>query len=192
GKALSPKDLKEAERDLGFPPRQVEQVIVVLDQAKPEPEAAPKKLTGGATGIQEDFFPKELIPHPGVIVRFNVAVDGKALVAQWLKEFKEGDLQGKKVYRRLGEAPMGFSVVAHVANDRTILFGTEPVLKKMLVAEARGPLVDRLKALEGPFDLAGVVLLAPYQDFLNTMAKALAPGLPPPWNEAAALAGKLD
>src|SRR5262249_3807706 len=32
-----------AEQDLGFPPRQVEQVIVVLDQAKPEPATSPKK-----------------------------------------------------------------------------------------------------------------------------------------------------
>jgi hypothetical protein len=149
------------------------------------------RVTGGPPG-PEELFPKELIPLPGVIVRFRAPVDGRALAARWLGEVKEEKWEGKTILKGGGGPPLGMPLAAHVPNDRTLLLGAEPVLRKMLTAQGRGSLVERLKALGASFDLAAVFLPAPYHDFLNGLAAKLGPALPPPWNEAAPLAGKID
>jgi hypothetical protein len=170
--------------------------LSVTSRGKPKPEERARFFDSfhftDARADPANLFSRETLPLFGLIIRFNSPVDRKTLISGILQGAREGELQGKKVYRLPPAPPLDVPMTAHLVDEQTLLLAPDTVLKKMLTAKPKGPLVERLKVLGGSFDVGGVLLFAPYQDTLNEMAKVLGPGLPPPWKDAAPLAGRID
>lgn len=148
---------------------------------------------GGAVAAGPgELLGKELMPLPGMVIRFSAAVDGNAIIGRMLRDAKPVEFEGKRGFRGDNDFAAGMPQVALAIDDQTILVAVEPVLKKMLAADGRGWLVDRLTALQGAYDVALVVNLKPYQEKLNEAAKQFVALAPPPWDEGVAVAGRID
>lgn len=129
-------------------------------------------------------------PEPGVVIRFNQAVDGKALLTDALGEDAEEAEHAGKTY---SIGPFGNAGMMYDA--QTMLMGDEDTLKLMLdhAAPQDTPLVERLGKMNLEQGLAGAFLLEPAREMLGQAAEmANTPGAPPVLAPLAELADKLS
>jgi hypothetical protein len=151
------------------------------------------RLTGADAPAPGVLLPPDQMPLPGAVVRFADPVDGKQLLDKVLKGVREAKYQDKVYY--VGpdeEGPFGVALAGHVADDRTLLLASEPVLQKMLAAaDEKSPLLDRLRQADAGDDLTAIIFLEPYRKPLNTLAKSNQALLPPPLAGAATLPDRL-
>jgi len=136
---------------------------------------------------------------PSIILRTTEPGDGKQVLAI-LRMMISGEEPGElpevtcagKTCLQLSESP---SVVAHVADDRTILLSDETGMNQMLSAgEAKSPLLDRLRRIDLECDAAVVVALNPIREMIAEPlgeAKQMLEEQMPPLAAAAALPDRI-
>lgn len=201
-KAALPPNATDAGQAFGAPKEmieKVEQMIVLLHPsagllpAAPPPAATPPAATPPASPAE--MLPPELIPLPAMIVRFGVPFDSKPVLEKLLAGATPAK-HGDRAYL-VGPAKdglLGLPTAACQVDDRTVLVGPEPVLKKMLDAASgkKGPLVERLAAADGNDDLTAIVEVAPYRKALNTLIKPFGLALPPAFAALATMPDQLS
>ncbi len=139
-------------KELGIDPVQIEQVLVI---AEPSPGGPPDALA---------------VLHVAAPLP-----EGKVLGALW-DSTVEDQLDGK-TYRR-GKTPMDVSILR--ADDRTLLVGTDAMLRKALSNHAdpkEGKMSKILGGMKDPSDLTAIVLVEPLRPLI-ALPLAMTP-LPP-------------
>lgn len=138
--------MKEA---VGFEPQQVEQVMLLLSFA----EAFPPRDSDRAARQREVPWRLEGI-QPGLIVRFKEPLATKDLVARVAKAAKVGELEEVTWNDKTYYLAARIDLAAYRANDRTLVIGFEPELKKMLAAASgKGVLAERLRKAGAAHDV---------------------------------------
>ncbi|OAI46725.1 hypothetical protein AYO44_10800 [Planctomycetaceae bacterium SCGC AG-212-F19] len=151
-------------KEIGVDPRNLEEVVLLLDPAPPEP---PKKDPKEAAS--------DLPVMPAAIFRFVSKVDGPRLLGEALGGVDKTTFQDMTYYR---SKTMDFArslVAGYVADERTLLIAPEPTLHKMLTAsEVKSNLVERLRATEVNHDVVVVSVLEP-ANFKTLLGELLKP-----------------
>jgi hypothetical protein len=94
-----------------------------------------------------DPMPAADVPaSPGLIVQFSTDVDGEAILSAASKEWKPADTKGIK-YQKMKSPEAGKpDIAASVVDARTIVFGLESTVVKMLAkSQGSSPLLNRLR-----------------------------------------------
>jgi hypothetical protein len=138
--------------------------------------------------------PADAATVPAAIIRLAGSADGKQVLTRLLKGLREEKHEGKTYYRSsTGEAILGLPLAGAIPDERTILLAPEPVLRKMLTAnaEAKTPLLDRLRQTDDADEITGIVIVEPYRNLLNGLIGPFAERLPANLADAVKLPDRL-
>jgi hypothetical protein len=149
-------------------PRDAEIAVAVVD---PTPEGAMPVTIGGAARFAEKLNARLL------------KVSTKA------QEAKFQD----KMYYRTEPAPGASAVAYYLTDDRTIVIGSEPMLKKMISAkDVKSPLAERLRTADLSDDVTAILVVEPMRDTARTVVQDFFKSAPPDLVAGAALADQLN
>jgi hypothetical protein len=149
---------------IGADPRNLEEVVLLLDPSPPEPaKKDPKDVAS------------DLPVMPAAILRFVSKVDGPRLLGDALGGVDKTTFQDMSYYRSKTVDLARSLIAGYVADERTLLVAPEPTLHKMLTAsEVNSILVDRLRATEVNHDVVIVSVLEPAK-FRKLLTELLQP-----------------
>jgi hypothetical protein len=114
--------------------------------------------------ILADPYPAgELDVLPGVIVQYTEDIDGAAALAALLKDPAAATHNGKSYLRGANTQFVAkLPLCGHVADVRTLVFGAEPTMKRMLSARVGdNPLLERMKKTTLKHDLIVEFVVSP-------------------------------
>jgi hypothetical protein len=138
-KLLEDKSVAGALDPIGFDPRKLEQLIVVVDP-----------FPGGNVQVLHGWIARSTVPWPETefIKRFSGAQSNKVTFS------------GKEYLRTTNSTYAKTNDCLCLADEHTLLGGPEPVLKKMLSANnPKSPLLDRLPKVDIDHDLVAAFVM---------------------------------
>ncbi|HEX5271354.1 MAG TPA: hypothetical protein VFW33_12735 [Gemmataceae bacterium] len=130
---------------------------------------------------------------PAVIIRFREPVDGAAFLHKVIQDVGEKSFEGK-TYRvarpeRGREAAPPFA--GYVADEKTVLWAPEPILKKMLTARGDGPLAVKMKGFDPSAEASAAFLMEPVKPVAGDLLKKLKEEMPPDMADVGTLPERL-
>jgi predicted Zn finger-like uncharacterized protein len=146
----------DMEKEVGFDPRKVERVVLLL----------------------EPFPENNVMASPAGIIRFADPVDGKKILGKVLGQMGTATFKKKDYYRSTTWQMARVPVAGYVADDRTILLAPEPTLRKMLLANApKSPLLDGLRDIDLDNDIVALFCMDQGQQPASKMTVRQAAGM---------------
>ena len=125
-------------KELGFDPCEINKVMVLLDT----------------------FEDQRQPPGFALVVAFD---SPQGLSQKFTQYMEEGELDGKKIFRGGAEEPAVFR-----PNDKTIVFGMEPFIKKMMAAKgAESKLINLVKSRKNDAHVSAFLTLEPIRGVIN-------------------------
>ncbi|MFK7768114.1 MAG: DUF1559 domain-containing protein [Mariniblastus sp.] len=125
-------------KELGFDPCEINKVMVLVDS----------------------FTDQRSPPGFAVVLAFDSSQAPSAKMTEYLEK---GDLKGKTIYRGAAQEP-----AIYLPNDKTIVFGMEPFIKKMLSAKgAQSKLISLVQSRKIDTHVSAFVTIEPMRGLIN-------------------------